>query len=291
MIKPRMVKVKRIVDHFVKSLIPHHNYYARLFKTRLFASFIHYVSLVSMISLLASLILFSGFTPNQFSKTLTRIISSLQEYPPSLVIFISQGRLFTTDNKPYFVWLNDDQRRQLLLVVDESSETSEIQSYNSKFLLTDRYLVIRSAGQIETSIPIKLFRDTRIDKAKISTLNNFIVQLRSVLIVSYIGAFIVLLILLILTSLIVNGIYIGIASFISWAIMKYYFLKGTHTHVHIKPVIKLSLYAATLPLIVDYLLGLLNARPPYLPLLFLVLLTLFTSAAVYEAYSGFKGRA
>jgi len=291
MINHRMKKVKAFFYVFLKSLFPNKKYYQKIAHTPFSFSFKYLISLMFFINLILIIILSSFYSPNKIRKTLEATIASLENYPQELVISIQNNNLFTTLDRPYFFWLKDNNRPQLILVIDQSADEKKIEIYKSKFLITATHLVYQKEGKYQ-SLPLSFLNNQYIDKTRVNQLKALILKINSRLLLYYFLGLISLFFLLFSFSLLINLFYLFFVSLAVFVFFKYL----QKRHFHFSKVYQISFHAATFPYLLDYLLltfpksiKILPLFPStftrLFPLLFLIILTLFTTVGVLEAYS------
>jgi hypothetical protein len=136
MIKLKMKKVKAFLHIFLNSLIPNASYYRKILNTRFFFSFKYFLSLIILLSLVLIFNLLNKYSPPKIIHWLTQINKTIDQFPPDLNLFINNGSLITSYNRPYFIWVKDEKNKlRLLLVVDESASLEKINQYQSMALL------------------------------------------------------------------------------------------------------------------------------------------------------------
>ncbi len=273
-----MGKVKTFFLVFINSAFPHHPYYHKLLKT----SFVHsvrYFLILIAILYFAFLFFFTIKNPAvlRVQKVIQSLSKSLQSFPQSLVITIRNGRLSTNLEHPYFMWFDYEGKKMILLVVDHMVSGNTIPSYKPIMYATQSTFAVRNLKNVEGYQLLSLKGITaQIDKAVITEIQkNVQMVLQSWTFFVIAAAVIGLPIILVM----VNILYLLIASIIAFTIGKL-FLPA----LSFKKTLQLGMHAITIPLIINYTLGLVNVKLILLPATYLVLLTFFTGAAVYEAY-------
>lgn len=262
-------KVKTFFHVFTKSLLPQSGYYRKIVKTGLSFSLKYFIFLSILIYLFFILVLIFRIKPVKLIQWKTNIVNNLSEYPDDLVINVENGSLMTTYNRPYFFWLNDIDKKNLILVVDQTALPDKILEYRSLFLLTGNSFVTRKNDSI-TIVPLKNL-SFRIDKnfatgALSSLTTGLLLMLFSIFILF-------LLIILPLIILFTNLFYLFIAGFLIFIVCRFFSQK-----IPYKKILQLSFHSSTTPLLISY--GLCRLHP--LCLFFLIVI--FLGAGVYEAY-------
>lgn len=286
-------KVKTFFYSFIHSLIPHSQYYSKIVKSTFSSSLSYFLIIVFILNLsfVASLIV--KYNPKKISTMITEVINSLNNYPDGLIINIHKGRLITNNDQPYLFWVNDQNKENLILVVDESASPQKIQQYKSYFLFTPQEFVFNnSKNNSVSSIPLSYFDDYKITKQTVTSFVQSISLFQKILPLISIAVLLVLIIFLPMASLFVMFTYIIISSLVVFVLFKIL----TRKHFHFKKILQVSFHAATLPLLLDY--GFIIFRPtmtikadilskikqlPF-PSWFFILLAIFVAAGVYEAY-------
>lgn len=274
-----MRKVKTFFHIFKNSLIPTSAYYKKLLKTNFGFSFKYFISLVSLlviISLLAFAFKSSMYKKN-YSKLRASVISALDNYPADLLITVENGRLSTTYERPYILFLNYNSVPHPLLVVDERAEFEKIDQYKTTVLVTSKGVVVRDNQQLK----IYRFRQddnftinkTRVDSFKKATLGFF--RLAPFF-------FLILLLLAMVAGSVLLSffklVYFLIPSLLVFIVVKFFVKK-----VKYGKVFQISLHSTTLPILFEFLLPLFGFRFRF-PFWFFILTVVFLATAVYEAY-------
>ena len=125
-----MKKVKSFLNIFGRSLFPTDQYYKKILKTRLNISIKYFFFLLIFFNFIFSLSLLVRFSPKKILNTLNLFTLTLQKYPDDLIISIKDGSTFTNYNHPYFLWMDYQDKKKLLFVVDETASTEKIKIYN-----------------------------------------------------------------------------------------------------------------------------------------------------------------
>lgn len=285
-------KVKTFFHVFTQSLFPQPSYYQKIPKTSFSFSLKYFSSLIIILNLILVIYLTIKYNPGKVDRFLNSIIVSLKTYPDELVINIRKGNLFTSYNRPYFFWNESDGKRNLLLVIDETTLPSKIDQYRSLLLLTSKEIVIRTDKQpnkINNTLPLTYFGNQTFNKKISEKIIQSLIVLKNLLLASYFIIIPGLIIFLLLSSFLINFFYLSIISFIIYIIFKVYFRK----RIHYKKTLQVAFHAVSFPLLLDYFLIIFKpsiqaniSLKPFVPspLIFLILLAVFIFAAVYEAY-------
>ncbi len=280
-------KVKSFLHVFINSLLPQSHYYKTVLKTKFSFSFKYLVSLILILNAILIIIGVSFLNPLTINDLVNSLSNSLQNYPKSLTIIINKGRLMTTYNQPYFLWLNYQNKTTPLLVIDETALPQKINEYSSSILLTSNYAVIKNMdiqGGFDT-IPLSYFPSQVVNKTMISEVEANLQVIKTFLFPLYALLLLIVIIVLPLISLAVTLAYILIASALVYLFFKVWGKSRDHfRHIHYKKIVHVSFHAVTLPILVDYALGLLGARNLPISFLFFFLLFLFIFAWVHESY-------
>jgi len=290
MIKLKMKKVKAFLHIFLNSLIPNASYYRKILNTRFFFSFKYFFFLIALLSSILIFNLLNKYSLPKIVHWFGQVNKIIDQFPSDLNLFINNGSLITSYNRPYFIWVKDEKNKlRLLLVVDESASLEKINQYQSMALLTKTDLFIKQNNQLK-KIPLTAFEKITVNKEKLKLLKEKISFINKLLYPLYFGIFILIIILIPLFSLIINVVYIFIASLIVFILLK---LKPEKKY-HFKKIFQISLHASTFPLLVDYfafnfpLAKLIKTNfhikaPPF-PLIFIFFLAIFIFIGAYEAY-------
>lgn len=285
-----MKKVKAFLHIFLNSLIPNPSYYRKILNTRFFFSFKYFFFLIVLLSFMLIVNLLNKYSPSKIVHWLNQINKTIDQFPSDLNIFINNGLLITSYNRPYFVWVKDNKNKiRLMLVIDESGSFEKITQYQSMALLTKTDLFIKQNNQVK-KIPLTSFGKITINKEGLKILKEKISFINKLVYPLYFGILILAVILIPLLSLMINMIYVFFASLIAFFLLK---LKPEKKY-HFKKVFQISLHAATLPLLIDYFAFNLPIsklmktnfyiKPPPFPLVFVFLLAVFVFIGAYEAY-------
>lgn len=284
--------VKTFFHVFTRSLFPHHHYYSKIIKTPFSFSFKYFFMLLLVFNVCFVLFLAVKYNPKKLNSRLSALSTNLSYYPDNLVITLHKGRLITNNNHPYLLWFDDQDKKNLLLVVDETATAKKIELYGSSALLTAQELVINgSVGNI-SSLPLNYLDDQKITKEKISQLVQKIDKARMFLPFLFIAAVVLLILLVPLVSFIVTFVYLFLSSIIVFLVFKFFLQK----HFHFRKIFQVSFHAVTLPLFLDYSLMILRPtirmgsnfflplRQIPFPMLFLIVLAVFVAIGVHEAH-------
>jgi hypothetical protein len=282
-----MKKVKAFLHIFVNSLLPQTNYYQKILKTKFSFSLKYFLFLTFLINCLFVLFFVIKIPSAKVNRLLTNLNNNLTAFPNNLIISVKNGSLLTTFNRPYFLWIDFDNMKQLLAVVDETADTQKINEYQSAFLLTTKFAVIRDmmGGRPLTVIPLSQIKDVTIDKNTIEEMRTNLAQIAKLLPLFYWGLIVIAIILFPMFSFLVNILYLITASLFIYIVYRIFFAKSLpRHHLSFKKTFQIGLHAITLPLIIDYGLTLLNLRSKPTMLMYLFLIAVFVFAGLYEAY-------
>lgn len=296
MINHRMKKVKAFFYVLSQSIIPNKNYYKKIAKTNFSFSFKYLIGLMFFLNIMLILFLSSRYSYGKIKNFLNATVAGLESYPKDLIISVQNNTLFTTLNRPYFFWFNQNGQQRLFLVVDQSADTNKINIYKSSFLLTPTSIVMRIGDKnkifpltVLNALPSTVFNGT-INK---EVVNRWVLDLNNIkrsLPFYYFVVVAFLFILFFAGSLITTLIYLFAVSLIAY----FYFKTFQHRHFHFKKVFQISFHANTFPYLLHYLLLSFpqTIKLPYptvfsfqfFPFVFLLILVLFTNVGVWEAY-------
>ncbi len=286
----RMKKVKTFIHVFINSLIPQTSYYPKILHTNFFFSLQYYILLLLVLNIIFLVSLPFKYSPNKINAGLNALVTSLKQYPDDLKITISGNSLITNYNRPYFMWLNDNGHETLLFAVDESGGVQNT-GIKPLLLLTSKDLQVNFGSNQPSVIPLKNLKIKTIDKRLINSLATSITIFQHMLPLFAAGLFVIMLVLIPAGSLIINTLYVLIASFVAYAVFRL-FVKHRPSF---KKTLQISFHAVTLPLIIDYFLTIVKPTiytnsnnvpkiPSSLPFLFLILLSVFVFGGIYEAH-------
>lgn len=286
--------VKSFLHVFLNSLIPNAPYYSKILKTKFSFSLKYIVSLILILNLVFIAVFSLRFNPGKIGSIFDRLVLTLDKFPSDLTISLRKGTLKTNYNRPYFLWLDYQNKKKLILVIDESASPQKIDIYTSILLLTTRELVINNKkyNQTSTIIPLAYFGNQTINKQNIALIAERLVTLRKLLPIILIAILALLIIIIPISSVLITGFYLLLINIVVYGLTKLFIIKKAH----FKKTLQISFHAATFPLVLDYFLIAfqpalkLGRNPPNVlqqipfPLLFLILLTVFAFAGVYEAH-------
>lgn len=290
MIKLKMKKVKTFLHIFFNSLIPNTSYYRKILPTHFRFSFKYFFSLIMLLNLILIFNLINKYSPPKIFYWLNEINKTIDKFPEDLNIFINNGFLTTTHNRPYFIWMkNNKNQLRLMLVIDESASLEKINQYQSPILLTKTDLLIKQNNKIER-IPLTSFDKTTINKESLLPLKQQILTFKNFFYYFYFAAVILAITLIPISSLIVNIFYLSFGSLIAFILLK---LKSQKKY-HFKKIFQISLHASTLPLLINYLAfnfplsKLINVQfaIPFISptIVFIFLLAVFIFIGAHKAY-------
>lgn len=250
--------------------------------------------LLAVVNICLVIFLVIKYNPKKVNSLLSTLSTNLSQYPDDLIVSIHKGRLVTNNNRPYLLWLDQNDKKNLLLVIDETATQNKIRQYNSSALLTAQELVVN-----ESSIPLGYLDDQKLTKQEVNQFVQTIDKARSLLPVLFVVGALLLLILTPLASFVITFIYLLIASVIVFLVFKVFFQK----HFHFRKIFQVSFHAITFPLALDYVFMFVRPTIPMsesnllvffrqipFPMLFLVILAVFVAVGVYEAHGDGKVR-
>lgn len=287
MINRMRQKVKSFLHVFTNSLLPQSHYYKTVLKTKFSFSFKYFVSLVLLLNAIIIVIGVIILNPFTLSDVISNLSNNLQAYPKNLTVILNKGHLMTTYNQPYFFWMNYQNKTAPLLVIDENALPQKISEYSSYILLTANELVtrdVKNQGAI-TELPLSYLPNQTIDKNMVDQVESNLRIIQSFLLPLYVLVLIVLAIILPLISFSVTLAYILVASLLIYVVFKIWGrTKKQFARVHYKKIVHLSFHAVTLPILLDYGLGIFGVRTAPVSFFFFLLLVLFIFAWIYESY-------
>lgn len=278
MINVMKKKVKTFFFTICQSLLPQHQFYKHILRTKFIFSLKYFFVLIFLLNFCLWTFLAIKYQPLRIFKLKEDLLISLNKFPKDLKINIEKGILTTNYDHPYFLWLDYQNSKILLLVVDESVSPEKINKYNAYFLLTRQDLV----SKISTTkiIPWQNINvNLRIDWNFVQYLMTEIYNSMLLQLVILIGLF--LFFVLPFFIFIFEFMYILIISWVIFSIC-YLFIKRLRRINFIK-IIQLSLHSSTVPLIISFIFFAIFPKLN-LNLWFPLLVLIFLSSAVYEVY-------
>lgn len=270
-------KVKTFFHVFKSSLIPQAHYYKKILHTKLSFSIRYFISLIILINLLFYFLFIVLHNPQKINFMKQSLITALNNFPEDLKIHINKGVLMTTYDRPYFFWINDQENDKVLFaVVDQSATPEKILEYNSYFLLTSKNLVINQKKvPFKTSVITLDSLTMTIDKGWASNMANTLnTPIRGL------GLYLLLFVLVISPFL---AIFFNLAILFLAAISIYLLFVTVHEKHSFRKTFQVVLHAATMPLILLYVLGLFSLEPKH-ALPYLILVVIFGLCGMYETY-------
>jgi hypothetical protein len=277
-IKLMAEKVKTFFHIFLNSLLPHYPYYHKLIHTRFTFSLRYFAVFVLatyfLFSTLLAAKLYVRFGLPQLSSSFRKALDS---YPADLVVTIKDGKLTSNHDRPYFLWMDHNDKKVLLAVVDESASPEDIYEYNSVVLASANALTIRQYHDRTsiTSIPLEGI-SMIIQKQVVVNVTEKIFQLMLPIFIATALFFVLVVPTLVFIA---DFFYVVIAS-----ILIYFLFKLRLKHLSLQKTLQLSFHATTLPLLINYSLALVGLRTSMVPFAFFILLLIFLTVAVYETY-------
>ena len=275
-----MEKIKTFFHIFINSIIPNDKYYHKILRVKFSLSLKYLISLVVILNILFVSFYSIKLNPIFITSVLNNLNNSLDKFPKELVITKNQKGLNTTYNRPYFLWLDVKNKTNLLLAIDEKATPEKIKEYSSCLLITSKEIVMKNklTGNI-SEYSLEKVQDQKITKSTIAGIQNIINTVIAYLPLLFILIVALALIILVFTSFIIFFIYSLISSTILFFLFKYLFKKRPHY----KKALQISFHAITLPLIIGYILIMLNVGGQVLPYSFFFLVLVFIGAGIYEA--------
>lgn len=296
MINVMWQKVNTFFFVFKQSLFPRSTYYSKIPKARFIFSLKYFVGLTIILNLILISVMLVRYHPTRVSRFLNSVITGLNRYPSELTVNIAKGRLFSSLNRPYFLWGELDRQKKLLLVIDETAAPEKINMYNSILLLTSQEVVLKTGDITDTSfsvLPLSYFSRQSVNRKIIDQTIRTMTVFTNLVFFGYLILISLLVILLPLSSFVITLFYLVVISLIIYYIFKIYFKKK----IHYRKTLQVALHAVTFPLILDYFLIIFRPTIPAnieisprlpTPMVFLILLAVFVFAAVYQAYENGK---
>ncbi len=268
-----MRKVKTFFHVFTNSFFPQTHYYRNLLKTPLSFSLKYFFGIVFLVNLLFFLFITVIFN-NSRAVLVRRSMQALQNFPADLHISIKHGMLTTNYDRPYFLWVGDDDQKFLLAVIDETATQDKIKEYPTEVLFTKQAIVLKQTDQ-PTIYP---YGNASLDlsKASVSSFLSKVEKLVPFLLLLAMG---VIFIAMPVFEFAAGLFYLVIVAFLCFLIFKLYSKK--HTYVK---TFQVSLHAVTLPILVKHGLFIYGYNVDKLSPLFSLLAIIFILCALYETY-------
>lgn len=287
-----MRKVKTFLHVFENSLFPVTPYYQKILRAPFIFSFKYFISLILLLNFIFLFYLGVKYNPEKIYGVINSVSESLSQYPADLRITIKDGLLISNYNRPYFLWLDYQNKKKLLLVIDENAYPEKIQIYKPLLLLTAKEAVIypTKKNQPLSILPLTYLSDQYITKHQLTQLINLMTAVRQAFPLIYLAVATFALIIILVSSFIITLFYLVTATAIIVGIYKFILKKRSH----FKKTFQIGLHAATLPLVLDYFL--ITFKPSmkigvnlplsesFFPISFLILLSIFIFAGTYVAY-------
>jgi len=275
-----MKKIKTFFHVFINSIIPNDKYYHKILSVKFCFSLKYLISLVIILNILFVSFYSIKLNPIFIRSVLNNLNSSLDSFPKELVITVNDKSLNTTYNRPYFLWLDVMNKKNLLIVVDEKATPEKIKEYNSCLLVTSKEIIMKNKFTGKTSTySLEKVQDQKITKSTISGIQKVINTINAYLPLLFVLIVALALIILTFTSIIMFLIYSLVSSIILFFLFKYLFKKTPRY----KKILQISFHAITLPIIIDYVLVMFNVGSKILPFSFFFLVLVFVGAGIYEA--------
>lgn len=272
-----MRKVKTFLDTFLNSLIPHHPYYYTLLHKKFAHSLLYFFTFVA-VSYLCFLTIFSlRYHPYSTTyATLNNFIESVETFPSNLMITVNKGIVHTNYGRPYFMWMNQDNKKILLFVVDEHATEKEVSQYRAISLVGHDAVYIKN---VDTNTYDKHSLDTlttRVDRESIANYSQVFRNINATF--SILFPVVTIFVVPVLIA------FIGFVSIALIAVAVHLFGRSfTKRKLSYKKAVQIGLHAMTLPTIIIYTLAFINPRFPTFQL-YALLITIFTVFAVHETY-------
>ncbi len=272
-------KVKAFFHVFSNSLLPQAPYYRKIIKSPLTFSLKYFLSLVFVVNLFFIFFYTLRSKPQEIYYIKNSFLNTLSEFPSDLRIYINGGLLQTNRDRPFFMWLDIQGKKNLLLVVDQSAMPEKINEYKAGILLTSRYFVLRP-NKLNNKTYIVPYGKSRLSFGK-ESIDQLLLWLKKYY--SLFVFFSILFSVFFFPLLVFAGslIYLFLLSIFGFVIFNFLYRKNT-----LKKTFQISLHATTLPFIIQYAINtfIYNARFFQMKLLLALLLLIFILSGLYEAY-------
>lgn len=273
-------KVKAFFHLFFGSFIPQSSFYHKILNKQL-GSAIQYFIVVSLVLYF----LFIGFITLRFQPHTVykefkhSIIDMFSHYPNHTVISISRGMLSMNDDRPLFVWLTFSGQQKLIAVVDQTSSDAKIVMYNTPLLFTAKNIVVQLNKQVFTMSYATTETQIIVDKTLVDELTRKVMMA-----LSYFEPFFIFFLIFVLPWVVSLMYSIHIVTVSG---LVYFILKFKQKNLSYVQILKLSLYAITLPLVLNYMLGTVFLTIELIavfPFVFFTLYFVFVFTAVCETH-------
>lgn len=276
-----MKKVKTFIHVLTQSLSFSDHYYKKILKTKFSFSLKYLAMLLFIFNAVFVLILVMKNLPIliNLGTIRTSLSQSLNSYPEDLVIAIRSKRLTTNFGRPYIMWLTYKDVPSPLFVVDEKADFSQINQYNTFFLVNNKGIATTYGKRTNLNVyEFKQKDDSMINKQAINLFKKKVLGFFDLL--PFLTVMIVALALSIPTAiaLVAKLFYLGIISLLVFFVFKLLTKKSTY-----KKTLQLSLHSSTLLIFLEYFLTLFGIRVRS-SLWLLPFLIIFLVIALYQVY-------
>ena len=280
--------------HILKqSFFPSFPYYKRIIRLPFNLSLKYFLSLFFILNIILISFFIWKNNPKRIKQFLYSLNQTLEKFPDDYTIYIKNGSLIASYDRPKFFWLDYLGKKELLLVVDESATPEKINMYDSLSLLTSKELVInfnltKRSNKLYV-LPLKNFGEITINKNEAFLVSKTLNLLIKLFIPLYIIIALITAMAIIFSLFLIIAIYLFLSSFFVFIIFKLFFKRKLSFH----KTFQIGMHAVTFPLILNYFLVIvpkinlpLTFKPPFFlfPLAYFILILIFTFAGNYFAH-------
>lgn len=264
-------KVKTFFDIFADSLLPQPREYRSFIHRNLIFSFKYFAFYICILSCVVFVHYFFYYQPLTF---LFDVSKSLNSYPEDLVITIQKGTVTKNYDRPYFMWLDHQNKKKLLFLMEEKDSSKKLlNEYKPVFYLTKNMLTY----QVNPQSGIYTLTDKQsflIDKKMVQNLAQKISLLLGIGLFPFLLFFLIYIILCISVPTILIIISV---TFIFYVVLNY--LKHHHTF---HKIVQVAIHSSTLPLLITTTLIIVQGKISFPLFFFFILFILSMSTGIYE---------
>src|SRR3989338_1929161 len=243
-------KVKTFFHIFTGSLIPRSIYYHKIPHVRYRFSGLYFFFLIVFLNAIFTGFVVIKMNPFRVQQVTQSLLTALENYPNNLTIKIQNGSMTTNSDKPYLLWLDYQDKKHLLVVVDQEASPSKISEYNSFLLLTGNEIVYWNRNYCSKQIGTVSYPfNEEITIQTVKRIQNAIIKLVTILLLSYPSLAILLFLLFTVSSFVVTLGYLLIAS--AGVYLLFGLLKKKN-RLPFRKMFQISLHAVTPPFVFNY---------------------------------------
>jgi len=245
-----------------------------------------YISLITYLTAVILLLTSIAITIN-VTKTTSKynlgqlpdtLINSLRQIPQDYTINIVDGRLYTSYDRPLFIYINHQNLPQSLVVFDEfAGSRSDFDHYESLLLFGQDGIKV-SNGTNDLFFKYEKFRNIYIDASVIVSLQTLLRIIKTFMPI--------LLILFIIKLIFINTLIILLGRLFYLAVISgliYFITHEFNKKINFSDVYKLIIVSSLIPLLIDFTLVIFDMQVR-LPFWFLIINSIFGFVAVLEVF-------